>query len=376
MGGTVDESLLDAVDRLTRADRDGLLHAMATAGAQVRQGRQLAEEAGIEGYLSGLKPRAVLFAGDAPAETVARAVAALAGGPATPAPIVLHREPVLPVWAGPLDLLIAAAYVGGDQRVLAAVEGAIRRGVPVVATGPSPSPLEEACMRGRAPYVPAPAYPVRAALWSLLAPTLYALGRSGVASIPDGDLPAAADVLDAIAQRCSPTNETFGNPAKTLALELGGSLPVVWGTSPLASVAAYQAVGQLAGNATLPAVWGVLPTAAHQVGGLFDAQDATASTEDLFRDRVEEAEPRRPRLVLLRDLDESGDVRLQAELLSEGLNRRGVPVTELMAEEGGPVTRMASLIGLLDFATVYTGLALGVDPSGVRTGQVQGVRTG
>ncbi len=372
MSGVLDESLLDAADRLADADRDGLLRAIATAGAQVRQGRQFAEEAGIDGYLGGLKPRAVLFAGDAPAETVARAVAALAGGPATPAPIVLHREPVLPVWAGPLDLLIAAAHLGTDERVLAAVEGAVRRGVPVVAVGPSPSPLEEACLRGRAPYVPAPPQPVRAGLWSLLAPTLFALGRSGVAAIPDGDLPVAADVLDAIAQRCGPSNETFGNPAKTLALELGGALPVVWGTSPLASVAAYQMVSQLAGNATLPAMWGVLPVAAHQVGGVFDAPDA-ASTDDLFRDRVEEdAEPRRPRLVLLRDLDESADVRLQADLLSESLARRGIPVTELVAEEGGPVTRLASLIGLLDFATVYTGLALGVDPSGVRTGQVQG----
>jgi glucose/mannose-6-phosphate isomerase len=367
----LDESLLDAVDRLRVADRDGLLRATATAGAQVRHGRQLAEEAGIEAYLSGLKPRAVLFASDAPGETVARAVAALAGGPATPAPIVLHREPVLPVWAGPLDLLITATYVGGDERVLAAVEGAIRRGVPVVAVGPAPSPLEEACSRGRAPYVPAPPQPVRAGLWSLLTPTLFALGRSGVATIPEGDLPAAADLLDAIAQRCAPSNETFGNPAKTLALELGGALPVVWGTSPLAAVAAYRMVGQLAGNATVPAIWGVLPTVAHHYGGVFDSPDAIG-TEDLFRDRVEEAEPRRPRLVLLRDLDESADVRLQADLLSEGLSRRGVPVTELVAEEGGPVTRMASLIGLLDFASIYTGLALGIDPSGLRTGQVQG----
>jgi glucose/mannose-6-phosphate isomerase len=179
-------------------------------------------------------------------------------------------------------------------------------------------------------------------------------------------------VLDAIAQRCGPTSETFGNPAKALALELGAAVPVVWGTSPLAGVAAYRLVGQLAGNATVPAIWGILPTVAHHYGGVFDAPDAT-STDDLFRDRVEEeSEPRRPRLVLLRDLDESSDVRLQADLLSAGLSRRGVPVTELVAEEGGPVTRMASLIGLLDFATVYTGLALGVDPSGVRTGQVQG----
>ncbi|MEN3361046.1 MAG: Bacterial phospho-glucose isomerase C-terminal domain, partial [Mycobacteriales bacterium] len=43
--------------------------------------------------------------------------------------------------------------------------------------------------------------------------------------------------------------------------------------------------------------------------------------------------------------------------------------SEITAEEGGPATRLASLIGLIDFVTVYVGLALGVDPSGQRIGQ-------
>ncbi len=33
------------------------------------------------------------------------------------------------------------------------------------------------------------------------------------------------------------------------------------------------------------------------------------------------------------------------------------------------MTRLAALAGPVDFATVYVGLALGIDPSAVRTGQ-------
>ena len=41
-------------------------------------------------------------------------------------------------------------------------------------------------------------------------------------------------------QRCRPASETFVNPAKTLAVDLAGSLPVVWGATALTGVAAYR----------------------------------------------------------------------------------------------------------------------------------------
>jgi glucose/mannose-6-phosphate isomerase len=365
----LDEAVLDAVDRLTAADHNGLLRMLATAGAQLREGLQLMAESEVDGYLAGMRPRAVLVCCDAPADAVAAAVAALAEWPDSAAPVLVPASTVVPMWAGPADLLLVAAHAGGDERVLAITQAATRRGVPVVGVGPAPSQLEEACLRARAPYVPVPTgRPDRAALWGLAGPLLRMAGRLGVAPVRDDDLAAAADTLDAISARCRPTSDTFVNPAKSLALAVGSALPVAWGTSPLAGVAAYRLAGQLASNATLPAMWGELPTAARIFGGVFDSSDAV-DAEDIFRDRVEELEPRRPRLVLLRDVEEEPDVRAHLELTVAGLAERGVPLTEVTAEEGGPVTRLASLVGLLDFVTVYVGLALGVDPSAPRTGQ-------
>jgi glucose/mannose-6-phosphate isomerase len=370
MNGVLDESVLDSVDRLAAADRNGLLRVLATGGAQLRESIQLTDESGADAYLADLRPRAVLVCCDAPAEVAGRALAALADWPDSAAPVLPQSSASLPTWVGPADLLLVAACAGGDDRVLAIAQAAGRRGVPLVGIGPAPSQLEEACLRARGPYVPIPGdRPARGALWGLLGPLLRLAGRLGLIPVQDGDLTAAGETLDAISARCRPTSETFVNPAKSLALTLGSALPVVWGASPLAGVAAYRLAGQLAGNATLPAVYGTLPTAARLFGGVFDGTDAV-DAGDLFRDRVDDTEPRRPRLVLLRDIDEAADARAQLDVITATLGGRGVPISEVTAEEGGPVTRLASLVGLLDFVTVYAGLALGVDPSGPRCGEV------
>jgi glucose/mannose-6-phosphate isomerase len=365
----LDESVLDTADRLTAADRGGLLRTMATAGAQLRESMQLVADTNVIEYLSEAGPRAVLVCCDAAVDVAAHAVAALAEWSDSAAPVVLPASSSLPKWAGPADLLLVAAHAGGDERVLGVVRAAGQRGMPMIGVGPAPSQLEEACLRARAPYVAVPGdRPARAALWGLMAPLLQAAGRLRLAPVRDDDLVAAADLLDSISARCRPSSDTFVNPAKSLALTLGATLPVVWGSTPLAGVAAYRLASQLAGNAAMPAVAGTLPAAARLFGGLFDGSDAV-DVADIFRDRVDDSEPRRPRLMLLRDVDEDPDIRAQLELTNAVLAERAVPISEITAEEGGPVTRLASLIGLLDFVTVYVGLALGIDPAGQRTGQ-------
>ena len=118
-----------------------------------------------------------------------------------------------------------------------------------------------------------------------------------------------------------------------------------------------------------PAPWGTLPVAITRLGGLLTG--SKAASDDLFRDRVEEPGQVRARLVLVRDGDEAPDVHAQADELVADCGRRGVAVSEMAAEEGaGPVGRLGSLIGLLDFTAVYVGLASGApvlggpDPDG------------
>lgn len=360
MSAALDESLLDDERRLIEADRSGMLRAMATAGAQVRESLALAVEAELSAGLAGVRPRAVLVAVDPDADDVAGVVAALADRPDSVAPVVRQDGPALPVWCGPVDVLLAASASPVATAPPSLVEAASRRGLTVAGTAPADSLLHEACGRNRAPFVPQPVgrHP-RANLWAPLVPLLLAAGELGLMPATGADLRGCADLLDTVAERCRPGAETYGNPAKLLALDLSESLPVVIGTTPAGGAVARRLAGNLASAGRL-AVWGTLPVAPSRLAGLLAAPLGPTVEDDLFRDRVDEETPARPRLVLVRAGEEADHVRGQVDELVAGCGRSGVPVTEVMAEEAvGPVGRLASVLALLDFTAAYVGIASG-----------------
>ncbi|HEY3199625.1 MAG TPA: SIS domain-containing protein, partial [Actinomycetes bacterium] len=190
-----------------------------------------------------------------------------------------------------------------------------------------------------------------------------------LAAVPAGVLASTADLLDAAAERCRPSSDSFVNPAKSLALELAGSTPMIWGSSDIADVATYRFACQLNENAKMPAVFGGLPEANHNQVVAFDGPYGVGArrsdVEDLFADRVEQAERTvgALRLVLLADTEEHPQVARRREISAEVAADRGVPVSELTAEGSHPVERLASLVSIADFASVYLALAIGVDPT-------------
>ncbi|HEY6747435.1 MAG TPA: SIS domain-containing protein [Mycobacteriales bacterium] len=360
MSAPLDESLLDDETRLAEADRSGMLRAVATAGAQVRESLALAAEAELTAALAGVRPRAVLVAVDPDADDVAEAVSALSDRPDSVAPVVRQDGPALPVWAGPVDVLLTASASPIATAPPSLVEAAARHGLTVVGTSPADSLLHEACGRNRAAFVPLPAgrHP-RANLWAPLVPLLLAAGELGLMPATGVDLRGCADLLDTVAERCRPGSETYGNPAKLLALDLAESLPVVIGSTPAGGAVARRLAGNLASAGRL-AVWGTLPVAPSRLAGLLAAPVGVTVDHDLFRDRVDEDTPARPRLVLVRAGEEADHVRGQVDELVAGCGRSGVPVTEVMAEDAvGPIGRLASVLALLDFTAAYVGIASG-----------------
>lgn len=363
-----DEMLLDEPARLTDADTSGMLRAVATAGPQVRESRQLTDEAGIGDLAGDVPPRATVVITDGPVAVLGDLLAALAG-PDAPSPLIALYGGQLPLWVGPADLLLVAGYGGTDAVLLGMIEAAARRGVPMLGTGPRDTPLAEAVAgRARSPYIGLPLRePGRGSLWALLTPILLAAARTGLVPLTDADLIAAADALDTVAERCRPTSETFVNPGKSLAVELADGELVLWGSSPLAGVAARRLAGQLAGNAAAVASYGTLPWVARELGGVLDG--GFPSMADFFRDRMDDRGPVRARLVLLRDgAAEDTLTRRCVELARRQTNERGLRISELLAEGEAPLERFASLVALADFATVYCGLASGLDPAGARFG--------
>ena len=375
----LDLALLEDSEALERNDPGGMLRATASAGAQVRESAALAAEANLASIADDGRPRAVVVAG---VGTAARAgdVLATVAGPRCPVPVVSHRSAGVPGWVGAADAVIAVSASGRSPEALAAADAAARRGARLVAIGAPDSELQAVAERARAPFVPVPRRAAaRASLWALMVPVLLAARTLGLVRIAEADLAETAARLDADAERCRPTAESFVNPAKALALALGNTIPIVWGSSPLATVAARRVGDMLSANARYPVVAGSLGEAGRGRVGLLDGVygGLAESERDIFAD-PEDAEQAatRLRLVLLRDGGLAGEEEAadgepaavedrRAEAVQKLAERRGVRVSLLTAEGASPLERLASLVAVPDFASLYLGLAHGLDPMAV-----------
>ncbi|MFR9676678.1 SIS domain-containing protein [Streptomyces sp. TR02-1] len=373
----LDESLLDAPDVLTRADSGGLLRGAAESGARVRNAVRRAREAGLADLRPEGRPRAVLVAGHGPAAAcVADTLNALGDGGsavtlvrptgANPTPEALRWS--LPGWAGTMDLLLLLSTSGEETGLGALADQAYRRGCTVVTVAPSGSALAGAVTDTHGLALPlAPGRPGETpdtgpgTFWALLTPLLALTDSFGLLTASWSALDGLADRLDAVAERCGPAVETFSNPAKSLAAELSGTLPLLWSEGRLAGAAARHGATVLAAQAGRPALAAGLPEAltAHQalLTGPFAAGGEDAE-DDFFRDRVEEPEPFHTRILLLRESPPGpGSAAIAAR---EAAYARETPFSEIEPAQGsGPLEAVAELIATLDFASVYLTLSRG-----------------
>jgi glucose/mannose-6-phosphate isomerase len=382
-----DHALLDDQAALDAADPGQMLRATASAGAQVRESAALAAEADFRPLIDEGRPRAVVVAGVGTAARTGDVLETVAG-PRCPVPVLSHRSAGIPGWVGAADVVIAVSASGRSPEALAAAEAAARRGARLVAIGAPDTELQAMAERARATFVPVPRRaPARASFWALTVPVLLAARHLGLVKITETDFAETAIRLDAEAERCRPGLESFVNPGKTLALDLAGSIPVLWGSSPLATVAARRFADTLAANARYPAVAGGLGEAGRGRVGLLDGVYGALSEaeRDIFADPGEDDGPDvRLRLVLLRDgglreehpaadgvaANDDGDEpasveERRADAVQQIAEQRGVRISVVEAEGGSALERLASLLAVPDFASIYLGLAHGLDPMAV-----------
>ncbi|MFL6179482.1 MAG: SIS domain-containing protein [Actinomycetes bacterium] len=341
---------IDLDDRaaLAAADPGDMLAAVASAGDQVRQALIASEQSQLAALRSQGRPRAVVVAGMG-GSGIAGHVLQAAAGPECPVPVERVRGWTLPAWVGADDLVISVSSSGKTAETMACTQTALERGARTVVVAAEHSPMVELADAAQIPWVPVPdGRPPRANLWALSVPLLVAAHNLGVVDAEPSRLQAIADLLDDIAQQCAPDAHERTNPAKQLARQLYGTLPMIWGSSDLAGIVAYRLLCQLAENAKYPSVNGVLPEALHNQVVTFAAPSASSPAI---------------RLVLLRDTVEHEQVALGADEAIVLARESGVPVSLLLAVGEHPLERMASLCAIGDFASVYLGVLEGVDPT-------------
>jgi glucose/mannose-6-phosphate isomerase len=355
----VDGARLDDVAALRAADPGDMLRQVASAAAQIREAQFRTAEAGIEAISGGGRPRALVVTGMG-GSAISGDVLAAVCGVGCPVPIVTVRGYQLPGWVGATDLVIAVSCSGATEETLAVAVEAVRRGSRLLCVGAEGSPLADVAAQAGVPLIPvrSDGRP-RATLWGLTVPLILAARLIGLADVSDDVLEDTANRLEDISHRCRPSSESFINPGKQLAAELVGAVPMVWGSSPLAAVAAYRFACQLAGNAKYPGLYSELTEACHHQLATLDGPFG-GTEDDFFRDRIDGE--KRFHVIVLRDVEEHPRVAARRAVAVELTRARGIPLTEIVAEGTHPLERIATLIALADYTTVYLAIALGIDP--------------
>jgi glucose/mannose-6-phosphate isomerase len=403
---------LDTPDVIEAADPGDVLRQVASSAAQVRTALRSCLETDLSALVPDLRPRAIVVAGMGGSGLAGEILGAVAGL-SSPVQVVTSQAGRLPGWVGAADAVIAVSSSGTTGETLATAAEAARRGCRLAAVGAKDSPLQHIAEQARAPFVPVgPDGPVRSMLprsmlWGLAVPLLVMAERLGVVRIGPEAYELAASRLEEVSHQCRPASESFVNPGKSLALDLVGTLPVVWGTSMLSGVAAQRFASQLSENAKYPAMAGLLPEAAHNQIVAFDGPFAPSAgpildpphaldPPDAARDAGLNAEPpqgpetpgdvadlgdlpswdldydemqpdRVPgftplRLVLIADPGEDQRVGAQRAAITELAAQRGIGLSELAMEGEHPLVRLAGVIQLADYASVYLAIASGIDP--------------
>jgi glucose/mannose-6-phosphate isomerase len=368
--------LLDDAETLQRADRGGLLRALASAGAQVRRATALRSEFGIDRLADAALPRALLVAPDSQVPYLSSLLGALG---AQNAPVMDWRDAVLPKWAGPADALIVLSTDGRHPRLAELVSQADQRGLAIMVVAPADSPVGAAAARHPIADVSyLSEVPHRAVWWALATPALQAVEALGLAQTTDL-LAQVADALDVVAETDRPDSSAFTGPAKLLAADLADSVPVIAGTGAGATVAARRIAGavQLIGGSTAMAA--ALPDDVARIGALLEF---AAVDNDIFADGSVEMVAR-PRLVLIGDDEPYGEHqdtkwdilgdeagRRAASALAELASRSGIGCSRVAVPVAPPLVRFAAASATGDFAATYLALARGIDPCAPRLGEL------
>jgi glucose/mannose-6-phosphate isomerase len=378
---------LDTPDVVEAADPSDMLRQVASAAAQVRTALRSCAETDLSAFAPDARPRAIVVAGMGGSGLVGDLLGAIAGS-SSPVQVMTTQTGRLPGWVGAADAVIAVSCSGTTPETLAVAAEAARRGCRLAGVGAAGSPLHQIAEQARAPFVPAVANGLRRSmLWATAIPLLVIAGRVGITRIEPDVYELAASRLEEISHQCRPASESFVNPGKSLALDLVGTVPMVWGTTPLSGVAARRFASQLQENAKYPALAGVLPEAAYNQVAAFDGPFAPRSSRltpggsaepvsplaapddlsswdlDLEEEETEPSSGFTPlRLILIADPSEDQRVSAQRAAVTELAEQRGVGMSELGMDGEHPLVRLAGVIQLTDYASVYLAIASGIDP--------------
>jgi glucose/mannose-6-phosphate isomerase len=266
-------------------------------------------------------------------------------------PIYVNRNYLLPDFVSARTLVIASSYSGNTEETISAYNDAKSKGARMIAVTSGGQIARMASSDG-IPLILIPAgLPPRCALGYSFFPNLVLMSKIGIASDKGADIDEAIELMKKLRdEKIGPGVSTKENAAKTLAKEIRGKFPVIYGGQDHVDSVVVRWRGQFAENSKAISSSHLFPEMNHNeiVGWQNPA--------GLFKKFI---------VILLRDKGDHPRTKRRMDITKEIIEKEGVRVIEIESTGKSLLARIFSLIYTGDFTSYYLALLYGVDPTPV-----------
>lgn len=266
-------------------------------------------------------------------------------------PVSVCKDYTLPRYVNEGSLVFVLSYSGETEESLSAFLEAARRKCMIFCISSGGS-LGEFARKLGVPYLQIPAgMPPRAALPYLFLPTMLSLEAMGLVSGVDLEISETSKVLRSVCRENAPQVPLNRNFSKMLALNVQGTIPVIYGFGVYRAVA-QRFKTQLNENSKVPAKSEIFPELNHnEIVGWEKAHEIVKWFSVIF----------------IRDKNEPAEIKQRIETTKELLCEQSLKLFEVWSKGTSPLTKMCSIICTGDFVSAYLAILRGVDPTPVRT---------
>jgi glucose/mannose-6-phosphate isomerase len=177
------------------------------------------------------------------------------------------------------------------------------------------------------------------------------LEKIGLASNIELEISETIRVLEKISCENSPEKPSGANFSKTLASDICGTIPVVYGFGIYRAVA-QRLKTQFNENSKIPAKWECLPELDHnEIVGWEEVRKLA----DCFS------------IILVRDDTERIEMKQRIEVTKDLMQKEALRIFEVWTKGKSSLAKMSSTICVGDFTSVYLAILRGIDPTPVKT---------
>jgi glucose/mannose-6-phosphate isomerase len=265
-------------------------------------------------------------------------------------PVVVNRDYTVPAFVSERTLAVASSYSGNTEETLSALDYARSKGATIVAIS-TDGELERVAADHGLPWVPVNykgAQPRAALGWSLVI-LLGVAFKAGIITDRSRDVSEAVGVMRRLQAEINEHVPSSQNPAKQLALDLYGKLPVVYGSGHLSEVA-RRWKGQYNENSKNWAFFEIMPELNH------NAVLGYRHPAELAKDIV---------VILLRSSLDHPRTAVRFDVTQEILDRRGVEYRVARSRGESALANVLSSIHFGDYTSYYLAQLNCADPTTV-----------